>query len=182
MSRHGRGKSVPGRWIRAPGGLHADCLTHAAFGVPRAEFLPDGSSGPKRSPYQATMENSCRLASIPPAKSPGRCNPWRRTQSSTPRTASTCGTPIMRSWRPTPHSSSAMFSSTQTASSVGCTSTLPTIRTISQTTRALRDQHRSWRWGGNGPPRSQRRVALQGGVGGGARKRSAVPGRSWPET
>jgi peroxiredoxin len=33
-----------------------DCVTHAAFGVPRGEFLPEGSSESPKWPYQATME------------------------------------------------------------------------------------------------------------------------------
>ena len=33
-----------------------DCLTHAAFGVPRAEFLPEGSGEVPKWPYQATLE------------------------------------------------------------------------------------------------------------------------------
>jgi peroxiredoxin len=33
-----------------------DCLTHAAFGVPHVEFLPDGSRETPKWPYQATMD------------------------------------------------------------------------------------------------------------------------------
>jgi peroxiredoxin len=32
-----------------------DCRTHRAFGVPRGEFLPDGSGEPAEWPYRATM-------------------------------------------------------------------------------------------------------------------------------
>ncbi|CAN7346901.1 redoxin domain-containing protein [Pararhizobium sp. LjRoot238] len=32
-----------------------DCHTHRAFGVPRGEFLPDGSCEPPEWPYRATM-------------------------------------------------------------------------------------------------------------------------------
>ncbi len=33
-----------------------DCLTHRAFGVPRGEFLPEGSSETPQWPYKATMD------------------------------------------------------------------------------------------------------------------------------
>ncbi len=33
-----------------------DCRTHRDFGVPRADFLPEGSSGPPQWPYKTTME------------------------------------------------------------------------------------------------------------------------------
>ncbi len=33
-----------------------DCLTHQAFGVPRADFLPEGSSEAPQWPYKTTMD------------------------------------------------------------------------------------------------------------------------------
>ena len=52
-----------------------DCLTHGAFGVPRAEFLPDGSSEPPKWPYQTTMEQFMAARVNPNGEMPEKVQP-----------------------------------------------------------------------------------------------------------
>ena len=52
-----------------------DCLTHRAFGVPRADFLPDGSREPPKWPYQATMEQFLAARVNPTGEMPEKVQP-----------------------------------------------------------------------------------------------------------
>jgi peroxiredoxin len=57
-----------------------DCATHRAFGVPRAEFLPEGSQERPEWPYRATMKQfeDARInptGELPEAMQPMQANP-----------------------------------------------------------------------------------------------------------
>ena len=52
-----------------------ECLTHGAFGVPRGEFLPEGSSEPPKWPYQATMEQFMAARMNPTGELPEKVQP-----------------------------------------------------------------------------------------------------------
>jgi hypothetical protein len=57
-----------------------DCLTHQAFGVPRAEFLPEGSTEGPSWPYRASMADfeAARInptGELPEAVNPMAANP-----------------------------------------------------------------------------------------------------------
>ena len=52
-----------------------DCLTHGAFGVPRAEFQPEGSSEPPSWPYQATLEQFMAARINPTGEMPDKLQP-----------------------------------------------------------------------------------------------------------
>jgi peroxiredoxin len=52
-----------------------DCLTHQAFGVPRAEFLPDGSSEKPEWPYRGSMAEFAAARINPTGELPEPMNP-----------------------------------------------------------------------------------------------------------
>jgi peroxiredoxin len=52
-----------------------DCLTHQAFGVPRAEFLPDGSSEKPEWPYRASTAEFAAARINPTGELPEPTNP-----------------------------------------------------------------------------------------------------------
>jgi len=52
-----------------------DCLTHGAFGVPRGEFLTEGSSETPKWPYQATMELFMAARINPTGEMPEKVQP-----------------------------------------------------------------------------------------------------------
>ena len=52
-----------------------DCLTHRAFGVPRGEFLPDGSSEQPEWPYRGSMAEFAAARINPTGELPDPMNP-----------------------------------------------------------------------------------------------------------
>lgn len=52
-----------------------DCVTHGAFGVPYAEFLPEGSGETPSWPYKSTMEQFMAARINPTGEMPGLVQP-----------------------------------------------------------------------------------------------------------
>ena len=96
-----------------------DCRTHQAYGVPHAAFLPDGSASSPNGPIARRWRSSRRRGSTPRASCRNRYTRWKATRYSTPRTASSSKTPIMRSSQTTLPSSSGTSWSMRTAPSAG---------------------------------------------------------------
>ena len=115
-----------------------DCLTHGAFGVPRAEFLPEGSSESPKWPYQTTMEQFMAARVNPNGEMPEKVQPMEANTVLNAKDGFEMQEADHEILANHPRSWSDIFSSTQRAWSAGFRSKPPTIRTSSLPSRPRR--------------------------------------------